>query len=1123
MDSTTNGVPYLPLEVFRTIVLCLPKQTLKNVRLCNKALKTISEPLLFHSITLVPNLNFLVEFHATFCQSSVRRLVHRIDYDDRWLATIENYNADIRKVSHNDGIIDPIQKRVMKKLDSFKQYYLTDSDEALEISHLTRIFRALSAEQLWTMDERMDGIVFLFETIPIAIRRLYLEYLTHHPLKQKHVINSAKGGYTSPAKTRLFRCWMASYAAERPFKTVCAINLIWYSFLGVQMSKKSLASLRPILKDVEKLDLQWHAKKRQLGYFNTIYLDRVYNLLKLAPNLVHLRLMLHGRSLTDVEQDMSFEESQIAPLLGLSEGFCFTGLKVLALNSFVTYEHELINLFESAPSLTHLDLRNIVLLRETADRPRGCFVKIIQAIRFHLRLTRVVFGGYLSNGGNQLWYLNDKHSSSRTLDAQRERSLMWRIKQYITTNGSPLLPRELLRNAVTQPHNDVLPPSPSMPWVKGDYTWSMTLRLTPPPDLTFFEEQEDLDENDVTPPLSPLHNYVSLGVPPPSTQPLPSIQPPVMPPVTPKPHLTLSDILGGSDHGAGSSGAPSVAPVKLGADAVQAKTAKQKAAAEDLWGPTSFAQAVDFAASSSATGAGKAASLSANTEDILENFDFDSFLNGSGAGDFTVPTAKTTNAGEKDFLGQAVDKAKSSMKQLQNVESDHDDSDHDEDDDGEDNDGEDAEDEDEEDDEDDTESQEDVNGDKMVIDFSAEDEDSHDSKEDNENSSHSVDFDVDDESTYVISKSHPQGSGSSYAAAGGVNGHNGYIIPIYPPGHHPTPAQSLQNYKAYQQYQKEQAEKKQLEGKEQAEQWKQLKDQVSKSDPELAHIVAMCEKEEDQYIADIISGKKPPMPGAPKDPAIVGQSLEQIFADWKALPGMSFDEKMGKMGKFEGKKGGLDGDGIDKGIGKGEKDIDVGKGDETEGVDWKPANGSVRHNDPLPWSDDMIDFVKAKYFAAKLSKAQASPQTSSSVPETMSTSALKSTVAAVSAQLEARSASRSSAQLPPTTSLKSPEEQALTHVHNLLTFGASKWTLSRQINSALASATASASLHLPTPPPPPPPPPASAASALASTSPFPFSDPLPTPNLLPPESSSPLSPEEEMEDLGRCSSGISLT
>ena len=1026
MDSTTNGAPYLPLEVFQTIIHYLPKLTLKNVRLCNKALKAISEPLLFRSITLVPNLNFLVEFHATFCQSPVRQLVHRIDYDDRWLPTIENYNADIRKIPYNDGVIELKQKRVMKKLDSFKQYYLTDSDEALEISHLTRIFRALSAEQLWTMDERMDGIVFQFEMIPIAIRRLYQEYLIHHPFKQKHVVNSGKSGYTAPAKTRLFRCWMASYAAERPFKTVCAINLIWYSFLGVQMSKKSLASLRPILKDVEKLDLQWHAKKRQLGYFNTIYLDRVYNLLKLAPNLVHLRLMLHARALADVEQDMSFEESQIAPLLGLPEGFVFSRLQVLALNSFVTYEHELLILFESAPSLTYLDLRNIVLLRETADRPRGCFAKIIVAIRTFLRLTRLILGGYLSNGGNQLWYLSEKYSNFKMSKAEREKSLIWRVKHYVTTKEFVPLPGELVRNSVIPPHNDVLPPSPSLPWIKGDYTWSMTLRSTPPPDLTFFEEQEDVDENDVTPPLSP-HPVHSLGLPPMPVQTLPTLPPPS---AVPKSHMTLSDILG--DHAGGGSGAPSVALVKLGADGDKAKTATANLIPKDIWAFTSSNNPKAAGASSSTTGPGKAVSLNTDAKDVLENFDFDTFLNDfNAAGDSDLPTAKAPKADdEKDFLGQVIDKAKTSMKNLQSTGSDRDIS-------GDDDDGGDDDEEEDDEDDDDTEDEEDVNGDKMLIDFD-EDEDSHDNNdEDSSHKSHSII--IEDDGVHVpMPKSHSQGSDIS-PVAGGINGYdNGPMLSSYPATSTDMFSQSLQHYKDYQ---KEQDEKKQQEYK-------------ADRDAELYATIAEFNKSmgDDWYEgtggADGV--KKPPKPPGMKYPGIEvdhSKSFAEFNAEFNALPGPSIAELVAKdiMAKHLAAKAGAGVAGNNKGTGKGKKHIS--KGDEV--VDWKPANGSIHHPHLLP-NGKPIHHNKAKLSTA--------PSPSPSVPaeEPGSITLYVRASAPALTQLEALLSPPAAAQ-----PQASPTEQARTHVQNILTAGASKWTLSRQITAAFASAA---------PPPNPSPP-----------------------------------------------------
>ena len=221
----------------------------------------------------------------------------------------------------------------------------------------------------------------------------------------------------------------------------------------------------------------------------------------MANNVTNMRLCLHTRPLTEAEVAISYEDSQLGPLLGLADGYCFKHLRKLILESIAFFQQEFFDFLEANKTLDSLGLRNIVLLRESSDRPRGCFVEVLRHLREH-RLRDIGFGGYLSNGGNQLWYPTQKAYTFQS-SKERNKSLHWKIRCYVLQH-SPSLPPELIRNQVVHSHNDVLPPSTAIPWIKGDCTWSMTLRTTPPADQAFFEDQDD----EVLMPLPPT---VSLG------------------------------------------------------------------------------------------------------------------------------------------------------------------------------------------------------------------------------------------------------------------------------------------------------------------------------------------------------------------------------------------------------------------------------------------------------------------------------------------------------------------------------------------------------------------------------------------------------------------------------------
>ena len=478
--------PRLPLELFQRIIELLPGATLKNVRLTNRTLAGLSEPLLFNFMVLIPQLQFLDDFYRIFSNSPQTRFIKGLIYDDRWLPTVEAHYKKLKSMKITDQAIDQQRRHALEALQSFKTSYLGAVDWP-ENSLLIRIFQITAAQSIQVIEEQIDGKDPPKLYIPSYIQRLCIG---HPSIQDIQPVGTLRNSYTS-TQARFHKVLTAIWGARREFKSIKVTNLFWYNFLGSGPSPAIATVFPSALENLSTLDIQWHCKKRH-SWLNLTYLDRIHQVLRLAKNVANVRLCLHTRPLAEAEVAISYEDSQLSPLLGISDGYCFEHLKKLILESIAFFQQEFFDFLEANETIESMGLRNIVLMRESSDRPRGCFVEVLRRLRNH-RLRDVGFGGYLSNGGNQLWYPNQKVPHKST--DQPNRPLHWRTRSYVL-NLSKTLPPELIRHEVVQSYNDVPPPTAENPWTKGDCTWSITLRTSPPADQAFFEDQ---DEEDIVP------------------------------------------------------------------------------------------------------------------------------------------------------------------------------------------------------------------------------------------------------------------------------------------------------------------------------------------------------------------------------------------------------------------------------------------------------------------------------------------------------------------------------------------------------------------------------------------------------------------------------------------------
>lgn len=630
MANTPNVSPRLPLEVIQEIINFLPGADLKIIRLTCHEFKRMSEPHLFRRIVLLPSSQCLESFCEIFDNKSARLserfqtrfLIRELVYDDRWLPTAESLRSKIKAMKKDQDFNASTRNRTLKTLDAFKATYFTlKDDDAFEVALLARVFQLLSIETLHIIDEQQD------ERLPPDEIPCYLLRICERPrsLREPQTFCAANLFSRNPAYySRVFKILSAMYAAHKICDNIKASNLHWHSFLRANLSSKSVTIVRSQLERLDSFDLSWHCRKRQSVFINTNYLTRVHEILRMTKNLQTLRVRLSSRPLCELENEITYEDSYLGPLLEGPDGHCLFRLRRVYLDSFVTFENELLKFIQNHRKLRVVGLRNILLLRESSDTPRGCFVRIIKCLASHGRLEKVEFGGYLSNGGNQLWY---PHPVPAVTPFEQQRvSLKCRIEAYVT-NQTAILPPELERNSVTHPHNDVLPPSIACPWVKGDCTWSMTQRVSPPPDEVFLEHP-DSDELDWAPPPPPPSMPVpEIGQPLPPVQiPTPpgwSFTVPTLPPPLPLPIISAPSTIP-SSAASHSHSLPPHLPIEVDYSGVYSD--------ESSWGDGNIiveagAQSDGSGNPSPSTSTSANSGLTEDSGDILENFDFDACLN----------------------------------------------------------------------------------------------------------------------------------------------------------------------------------------------------------------------------------------------------------------------------------------------------------------------------------------------------------------------------------------------------------------------------------------------------------------------------------------------------------------
>ena len=451
----SGATPPLPNECLLLILRQCEGSTLKSARLASKALATIAEPLLWRTLRLVPNTDCLSAINLLLRQTKIACHVQNIIYDAAWEYLIDDFRIQCEKPATKDSL------STTKILQQAIQNQIKAGDDSAEVAYLTRVLLALPNVHELTVKESYSTSR-ASHSVPHYYRKVAKDALL--PLSDIRASGALGHFDTNHSHTRNFL--LAAYCMRREVGAIDLRDVSWHTFFRLptdptQPPAHDLRMRKDLFSKTKQLDLSFRGTPSRDYEGN---LKPLRELLRSCERLESLYLsftnIINRRYTTD-----SRAFSYLLPLLGdhVSMRPLMPRLRDLFLNSvFCTQQDLTYFLALHASTLRHVSLSNISLLRHESRETRGCWVKVIKAMKSLLHLETVYFSGWLSNGGRQVWHISE--------DASDDDRLRPAVVQYITNRGTQDCP---LDNAALQPDREDLE-RPSEGWFEGDWTWTMT-------------------------------------------------------------------------------------------------------------------------------------------------------------------------------------------------------------------------------------------------------------------------------------------------------------------------------------------------------------------------------------------------------------------------------------------------------------------------------------------------------------------------------------------------------------------------------------------------------------------------------------------------------------------------
>jgi len=485
-----QNLPF-PSEIVLRILEYSTGAELKIVRLVSKALKSFAEPLLFQTFYLFPHRRSFDQLLALSETPLIRQYVRKLCYDLRWSPILERILQRMKSVYTSR--LSTEEKN--QAIEAAKNNYLGDLTLSSSRSYEVELMLLCDAFPNLTSLEAIQVIENSFEpydhSLDIADLPYFYAKLRRETCGAVPEMDLEPGRYLLRGRTSSGRqVLLASRKLHNPLKSFENINTVWQMLLRDFSLQNHHHLIMPSLKDLERVVLRQDGETIYYQASHIESLDVLSEILWKAKALVDLQVhfgLMSGRPKVreGAETLLGGLQEKSSTWTMIKSQHWATGLVHLDLTTITCLEEEMESLLTAcAPTLRHLALGNIYLLRDMPKPRFPCFVRVLKFMQAGMNLVSLRLHGVISNGGNQNWRVT-------AAEKEEEDSLLTKVCRFVIEGGD--CPLEAV--AVQPSCNDVVLVHLRDIPLLFDESWSMIVSESDE-DLSDEIDEEDLDEDE---------------------------------------------------------------------------------------------------------------------------------------------------------------------------------------------------------------------------------------------------------------------------------------------------------------------------------------------------------------------------------------------------------------------------------------------------------------------------------------------------------------------------------------------------------------------------------------------------------------------------------------------------
>jgi hypothetical protein len=408
VESPLPGFLSLPVEILVSIFRHVARGDLKQLRLSCKFLCLITEPILFHTIVVVPHLDCLKALVSLSEHPTISKCVQIVFYDNRWGDFASwLWETPLKHDIFGQNATPTALTRVLQPsplLEQLSSGALRKDSTDVEIAYLSRAFSMLPSLSGLGCLEWPASDLTNSEPVPAFYTRFV-------KLGQFEGPRWDCLGYQEPTQGSwgVLSVLPAMFAARVSVPDLRIDDVEWYDMF---QSHHRLQTFRAVLSPVRRLKITTHVDSTILDAVGAG--PRVGSIMACFSSLQDLDLEFQlGNFHRGVPEGLGNEHAIAVPPLSLPtftelfpKEIYFPRLERLALSDFLVNEVDLISfLTRHAETLSVLRLGNGNLDPGAEAGAEACWVRVIRRLQSDLHLQTMLFSRYLGNFDSQNWHI----------------------------------------------------------------------------------------------------------------------------------------------------------------------------------------------------------------------------------------------------------------------------------------------------------------------------------------------------------------------------------------------------------------------------------------------------------------------------------------------------------------------------------------------------------------------------------------------------------------------------------------------------------------------------------------------------------------------------------------------